>query len=228
MILFCKRAFYRYRNRFKHDARESFYLLDNAWKHNIFSNKQQCSNTEFLVVDTETSSLNPSKGELLSIGWVVIRNLNISLDTAEHFIVTPKKSVEQSATIHHLRDCDLQDGISKKEMIIKLISMSTNRVLVFHHATLDISFLNEIFIGICGAPLLLNFVDTLQIEKTKLERQHIQLEQKSLTLNQCRRRYHLPDYPAHNALIDALSTAELLLAQITHKGNSIQLNALKN
>lgn len=33
-----------------------------------------------------------------------------------------------------------------------------------------------------------------------------------LTLAGCRVRYGLPDYPAHNALVDALATAELLLA----------------
>ena len=31
-----------------------------------------------------------------------------------------------------------------------------------------------------------------------------------------RLRYHLPHYPGHNALIDAIATAELLQAQIQH------------
>ena len=40
------------------------------------------------------------------------------------------------------------------------------------------------------------------------------IRQGELTLAACRARYHLPDYRAHNALGDALATAELLLAHL--------------
>jgi DNA polymerase-3 subunit epsilon len=40
-----------------------------------------------------------------------------------------------------------------------------------------------------------------------------------LTLAKCRERYHLPSYSNHNALSDAMATAELLLAQITAMGS---------
>lgn len=38
----------------------------------------------------------------------------------------------------------------------------------------------------------------------------------ALNLEKCRHRYNLPDYSNHNALTDAMATAELLLAQINH------------
>ena len=38
-----------------------------------------------------------------------------------------------------------------------------------------------------------------------------------LRLQACRDRYNLPPYPAHNALIDALATAELLVAHASHR-----------
>ena len=39
----------------------------------------------------------------------------------------------------------------------------------------------------------------------------------------CRRRYQLPDYHGHNALWDALATAELLLAQLAHRSRGSRL-----
>ncbi|HCM04525.1 MAG TPA: 3'-5' exonuclease, partial [Oceanospirillales bacterium] len=39
-------------------------------------------------------------------------------------------------------------------------------------------------------------------------------------------RYNLPAYPAHNALMDALSAAELLLAQLDYKGRDVRLRDL--
>ena len=40
----------------------------------------------------------------------------------------------------------------------------------------------------------------------------------SLRLHSCRQRYGLPHYPAHDALTDAVATAELLLAWAAHAG----------
>lgn len=38
----------------------------------------------------------------------------------------------------------------------------------------------------------------------------------SIRLADSRRRYGLPHYPPHNALVDALASAELLMAQVQH------------
>ena len=45
-----------------------------------------------------------------------------------------------------------------------------------------------------------------------LQREQVTLEKNSLRLFNLRERYKLPAYKAHNALSDALSTAELFLA----------------
>ena len=45
-------------------------------------------------------------------------------------------------------------------------------------------------------------------------------------LDDCRERYGLPRYGAHNALTDAIATAELWLAQMSHmqKKEALRLN----
>ena len=85
------------------------------------------------------------------------------------------------------------------------------------------NFLNKASRELFNSPLLLPVVDTLEIEKVKLLRQQDHIKKGELRLAECRSRYNLPAYPAHNALMDALSSAELLLAQIDYRGKGCRL-----
>ncbi len=60
-------------------------------------------------------------------------------------------------------------------------------------------------------------VDTLLLEEAILRRKDAPIMPGDLRLQACRERYNLPNYPAHNALVDALATAELLQAQAQHR-----------
>lgn len=178
---------------------------------------------EFLVVDTETSSLSAADGEMLSIGWVVLANEGIELGSSEHYLLNTQGSVGQSATIHQLRDCELVEGLERSEMMTRFLEVASGRILVFHHAFLDMSFLNQISVQLYGVPLVLPYVDTLLMEQKRMARRNTVLKKNGLRLANCRTRYNLPDYPAHNALVDALATAELLLAQLRHRGGKGKL-----
>ena len=58
------------------------------------------------------------------------------------------------------------------------------------------------------------FIDTMAIEKHRLQRQGLEITQESLRLDNCLRRYGLENSVAqHHALEDAYSCALLLLAQ---------------
>ncbi len=178
---------------------------------------------EFLVVDTETSSLSAAEGEMLSIGWVIIELSGIKLAGAEHYLLSTNHSVGQSATIHQLRDCELLEGIDRETMMCRFLELAGGRILVFHHAPLDIAFLNRISCELYGAPLLLPYLDTLAMEQRIITRRGTTLPKNGLRLANCRKRYNLPDYPAHNALVDALATAELLLAQLSYRAGKGKL-----
>ena len=179
------------------------------------------------MVDAEMSSLDVNDGELLSLGWVVIRQGRVELSTAEHLLLKPRKSVGESAVIHQLRDCELEQGLDGSTVLTRLLSVAQGRVLVFHHAPVDLSFLNRLCQELSGAPLLLPCVDTLEIEKQRLLRREQPLSDGALRLASCCARYNLPASPAHNALTDALATAQLLLAQIAHKGKDTRLADLR-
>ena len=200
--------------------------LISAWQQAPSQGKQSWYDTGFLVVDLETSSLSVKEGEILSIGWVAIDHGKIQMNSAQHLLLKNSHSVGHSATIHHLRDCQLESGLTLEQACYAFMQAAMGRVLVFHHSPMDLSFLNHHSQAVFGAKLYLPVVDTLQLEKK--HRDHIGQPIKSgdLTLANIRTRYGLPAYPAHNALTDALATAELVLAQIAHKGSRCSVSSL--
>lgn len=197
-----------------------------AWSAPLPKTHLDWKNCAFFVVDTETSGLTTAQGELLSIGWVNIENGKIPLKTAQHFLIENQLGVGQSAVIHQIRDCELQNATPPQDIADGFLLAAKGKVLVFHHAPMDMGFINDACRRFYGAPLLMPIVDTLMLEKQKLQSRQQSLQNGVLTLSQCRSRYGLPTYPAHNALSDALATAELLLAQIQYKDPQCRLRQL--
>jgi DNA polymerase-3 subunit epsilon len=101
-----------------------------------------------------------------------------------------------------------------------LMKQIPGAVLVFHHASLDMRFLQKATIENFRCPLQFSFVDTMSIEKRRL---HLQGKSMSLRLGQCRQRYGLPEGSQHDALADAQATAELFLAQASYLGDPEKL-----
>ncbi len=201
-------------------------LLHDIWRKSPLKSRTPWREQEFLVVDAETSGLQVKDSELLSLGWVVIRAGRVPLQSARHILIRPEKGVGESATVHQLRDCELEEGMTEAEALLELLQAACGRVLVFHHAPLDLAFLNRACWRSFRLPLLMPVVDTMAIEKRTLEHKHVPLVRNALRLSSCCSRYGLPPGTVHNALSDALATAQLLLAQVAHKGGDVRLGDL--
>lgn len=203
-------------------------VLQHFWQAELPPARRDWRDTTFLVVDAEMSSLDPEEGELLSLGWVKIVDGAICLATAEHVVIRAQSSVGQSATIHQLRDCEVAEGIDATEALDQFLEAARGCILVFHHAPLDLAYLDKLCQQVHGAPLLQPHVCTLQSEKQRLARRDHAFKPGDLTLAACRERYSLPRYQAHNALWDAVATAELLLAHVAHRsrGKPLRLSDL--
>ena len=194
--------------------------LHHCWQQPLPSSGSDWRQISFLVCDAEMSSLDPAEGELLSLGWVVLENGGICLHSAEHHLIRASASVGQSAIIHQLRDCELEEAEPLSSAIERLLTVAAGKVLVFHNAFLDMAFLNLATRELYGVPMLLPTLDTLALEERLLRRRQQVIKAGDLRLQGCRSRYGLPDYPAHNALIDAIATAELLLAHARKRAGS--------
>lgn len=190
---------------------DSFLLSD------VPSPSERISAVEFVSLDIETTSLDAASADMLSVGWVVLRNGRVDLASAETCIVRPSGEVGDSASVHGLTDTMVGAGLDWGIVLDKIVARLAGRVLLVHHAGLDKALLDRMCRQRYGAPLLVPVVDTLALEHRRQTRRHHVEEGGSLKLSDLRAAYGLPRYAAHDCLVDAIATAELLLAMIAHR-----------
>lgn len=173
------------------------------------------SDVELLALDLETTGLDPARDAVLSVGWVPIVDDRIRLGQARQLIVRPPAGTEvgTSATFHGLTDDQVKAAPPLTEVLPEILAALRGRVLVAHHAPIEVEFLGRAVRSCLGAKLPLVSVDTLQIQRRLSGRESDDLSPGALRLDACRGQFGLPRYGAHLALTDAIGTAELLLAQ---------------
>ncbi|MCM2680063.1 exonuclease domain-containing protein [Echinimonas agarilytica] len=187
-------------------------------------NTRTIGNADLLALDLELTGLNPATHAIVSLGYVSITQLAINLQSAHQQIVKIDGSVGDSAVIHHLTDHDLKAAKTLEQAMNELIVEMTGKVLVCHHAPLDIAFLKRAFIRCYGTPLPLLVIDTQFIERQTQQRTNPAIPLHRLRLHHCRENYNLPPVSGHQALADAIGCAELLLAQQASKTNDTRLS----
>jgi len=173
----------------------------------------ECSNAELVAVDFETTGLDPRSSRILSIGVVQMRGMSILLDTAWHQYVRAETELpEETVIIHQITDDQSALGMRLSDVMPRLLETLTGRVLLVHHAHVESRFLSVICRKLYCAPFVAPIIDTQVIARRMFERRHQPIKSGDLRLFNLRARYNLPHYRAHNALSDALATAELYMA----------------
>jgi DNA polymerase-3 subunit epsilon len=170
---------------------------------------------EYICLDLETTGLDPYNDTILSIGWVVIKNYHIDLSSSVQMLVKDAAKVsKESIVIHHLTPEMLANGYSLDKAMQAFFEQAQGRVIVAHACFIEQGFIDNYLKKKFNLPSLpLVWLDTLGLEKRLC--QSIDKEsQHDLRLSSVRSKYGLPEYNAHGALIDSISSAELLLAQI--------------
>ena len=187
------------------------------WEHAPRDVNKTWDKLNYLVLDLEFTSLNPQQGDIISLGWVKIIDGAVELNTCKYTLVKCLTTFNDSASIHGLRHCDLNDGIEISSAIDQLLLDLQGCILVFHHSPLDLAYLNKYLIKFHNSRLIYPYIDTLALEKKKWYLRQDHIPKGALSLNNCRAQYNLSKHTAHHALEDAIATAELLLAHIQHK-----------
>ncbi|GLT15270.1 exonuclease domain-containing protein [Vibrio algivorus] len=186
----------------------------------------------YLALDFETTGLNPLKSSILSIGTVPLYKSKIDVEMARHVYLNRSDGISsESAVINHIVPEMLEGGHELDQTMDKLFEMMRGKVVLVHGAVVEKQFIDHYVqqkFGIAQLPIV--WIDTLKIEKCLTYIQHP--ETCSYQLTDVRLKHHLPAYPAHNALIDAISCAELYLAQIVnifgHREHEIKLEEIFN
>ena len=144
---------------------------------------------------------------------MVVEKGRIVNSSGKHYLMHADKGAGDSTRIHGLHDIHVSGANSAATVLMLLIKQMKDSVLVFHHASLDMKFLQMATKENFRCPMVFSYVDTMEIEKKRI---HLQGKAMGLRLAQCRERYGLQSGSQHDALADAQATAELLLAQASY------------
>jgi DNA polymerase III subunit epsilon len=185
------------------------------------SPRSDCRTLEFVALDLETTGLDPNKDAILSLGWVVIKAMQVDLASAQHRLVKPFIAIpEQSAVIHHITDDQAAEGESLRDVLEELLKLMAGKVLIAHHAKVEVGFLRKACEHYCGDGFMMRVIDTQEVARRSLQMRDQVIRSGDMRLPELRERYHLPRYRLHNALSDALAAAELFLAQLAQYDTS--------
>lgn len=176
---------------------------------------------EFVALDIETTGLDAAHVDMLSVGWVIVSEGRIRMSTARSYMVKPSSEVGHSAKVHGLTDTMVDAGEYWGVVLDRVVEALVGRVLVVHHAGLDKALLDRMCLRRYGARLPVLVVDTMALELRRQRRKHHIESKSSLRLADLRESYGLPRYTAHDCLVDAIATAELLAAMVAHTRSQV-------
>jgi DNA polymerase-3 subunit epsilon len=179
---------------------------------------------EFVVVDTELTGMNKKRDEVVSIGAVKIRNLQIQAGETFYSLVRPphhKRAATDSTLIHQIRPQDLDDAPDIKTILPELIEFCGSALFVGHYIGLDTSFLNKAAKKYYNCEIHSPCLDTIRLaqiyseESYRLRNDDARCHM-SYNLTDLSHHFDLPIFHAHNALQDAFQTAYLFLYLIKY------------
>ena len=166
---------------------------------------------EYLVVDMETTGLDVQNDRILSIGSVEINNMKMDLRTGYEGFINQETVAPSTAVINHIVPEMTSNGATLDDAMANLFQRMSGKVLIAHGMGVERGFIEYYLrrrFDIKHFPFL--WLDTLRLEKSLIMNQSEQ-QLGDFTLGGLRSQYGLPDYPAHEALVDAVATGELYM-----------------
>ncbi|MDP8052141.1 3'-5' exonuclease [Pasteurella atlantica] len=198
-------------------------LLKEFYQAGVIDENTPLKDVDFVALDFETTGLDATVDDIVSIGLIPFDLKSIYCNQAKHWIVRPKQELEEeSVVIHGITHSDISDAPDLRKVLDDLLTILANKIVVVHYRPIERQFFNSALMVRIKEGILFPVVDTMQIEGNVQYEKRTWLDKllgkrmPSVRLANSRTRYGLPPYTAHNALIDSIATAELFQAQISH------------
>jgi len=169
----------------------------------------------FVVVDTELTGLDEKRDSIVSIGAVRMVGGRIDLGDTFYQLVSPKAQLKaDSVCIHEIMPSEVAAQPRIEPALADFLDYCGNDMLAGHCISIDLDFLNREMKRIYGTQLKNAAIDTFSIYEWLRKRQSIP-ECFSNPLAGCRlydlaKCFDIPVSGAHNAIMDAFTTAQLL------------------
>jgi DNA polymerase-3 subunit epsilon len=174
------------------------------------------SSVAWWALDLETGGLDPKVDPIVAVGMVPIRGGVVELGEAWRTLVRPAEGSRLrpgSIEAHQLVHGDLAAAPPLAEVLGEVDRRLREGALLVHHRGVDVPFLRRGYARVGRRWPAPDVVDTaeLLVRIARFAQPGLPLDAIALNLSDARRRWGLPAYQAHDALSDALATAELFL-----------------
>ena len=130
---------------------------------NVYNSKNQDIDTEYVVLDIETTGLSFQTEAITELGAVKYKNGEI-IEEFESFVNPEKPIPEKIVEITHITDEMVKDAGTIAEVLPKFLDFLGDAVLVAHNANFDIGFIRY-YAEKLGYKLDNTYIDTLSLSK---------------------------------------------------------------
>jgi DNA polymerase-3 subunit epsilon len=198
--------------------------LQNFYRAGTYHDETPLSEINFVALDFETTGLDPEQNSIISIGLVPFNLQRIFCRQAKKWYINPQdKLQEDSIIIHGITHTDLKGAPDLLRILEQILTELAGKVVVVHYRRIERDFFDQNLRALINEGIIFPVVDTMHIESDIQKKQSQGMinwfkrkRPKSVRLANTRSRYNLPPYPPHDALTDAIATAELLQAQVKY------------
>lgn len=167
--------------------------------------------TRLVVVDVETTGLNLATDKLISIGAVAVVNGRIALNDSFSVVLQQRESSrKENILIHGISGSAQREGAPPADALLAFLEYLGRSPLVAFHVAFDETMIKRAMREYLGIPFKHPWLDlayVLPALSPELARSHRALDDWSV-------RFTIRNDDRHNAVADALATAELLLVAI--------------
>ncbi len=167
--------------------------------------------TRFVVVDVETTGLNLLTDTLISIGAVAVVNGRIALADSFSVVLQQRESSrKENILIHGISGSEQREGVLPADALLAFLEYLGKSPLVAFHVAFDETMIKRAlrqYLGISFKRPWLDLAYVLPSLYPDLMRSHRALDDWSS-------HFDIRNDDRHNAVADALATAQLLLVAI--------------
>jgi DNA polymerase-3 subunit epsilon len=187
----------------------------NAYRKNsgeTWSNDSPIDQVRFVVLDTETTGLNPRTDRIITIGAVAVENGEIRLDDSFEALVKVSENTS-SVTVHGVTRDESRLGMEEPQALELFLDYLKDGVIVGHHIGHDIATFDEAYDRHWGFRLSNRALDTMDLA-LHLEKDGAFAGRppfRSLTLDTLCERFGVIPHDRHTAGGDAFITALVFL-----------------
>ena len=166
-----------------------------------------------VVVDVESSGLNISRDRLIAIGAVAVVNGRVRFDDSLEIVLQQSQaSAKDNILIHGIGGTAQREGVAPADALLTFLEYLGKDPLVAFHVAFDESMISRALKTYLGLHFRHEWADLAYVGPAL----YPQFARSHRSLDDWMGLFRISNYARHNALADALSTAELLLA-LGHK-----------